>query len=119
MAAGLLVLGVAHNQAHKLAPAEHAAMVWNVTGHALALYLLALVLLAWRSSRAVLLVGALIAGYLLQVLGCSLWWLLDPWPLVEGGEICSDRLHFPLGTLGLAAALLVAAELAKLLKGKP
>ena len=115
-ASALLLAGAVHNQAHKLAPPELAAMVWNLTGALLIALLLALVAWHCRGSSAVLLVCALLGGYVLQVAGCSAAWLIEPWELVEGGEICSDRLRWPLGTLGCMAALLVAAHLYRLRK---
>lgn len=65
---------------------------------------------AWRSDPAVLLVCALLAGWAAQTAGCSVAWLIEPWELQPGGEICSDRLGIPLGTMGCVAALLVAAH---------
>jgi hypothetical protein len=111
--AGLLLAGAIHNQAHKWADPVDSAMVWNATGAGLALFLLCCVAWAHRDSAAVLLVCALLAGWAAQTASCSVAWLIEPWELVEGGEICSDRLGVPLGTLGCMAALLVAAHLYK------
>jgi hypothetical protein len=111
--AGLLLAGAIHNQAHKWADPADSAMVWNATGAGLALFLLCCVAWAHRDSAAVLLVCALLAGWAAQTAGCSVAWLIEPWELVEGGEICSDRLGVPLGALGCMAALLVAAHLYK------
>lgn len=110
MPAVLLLLGAAHNNAHKLVPAALAGRVYLITGAVLiTVLLLALGLLV----RHVLLwpVVALLVGYQLQAIGCNLWWLARPWRIVPGRELCSDRLEAPLGTLGLWAAAMLAQHL--------
>lgn len=115
LSAFLLVLIVLHNNAHKLGEWKSRGQVFNVTGH-----LLIACLLGWlaytHKSAGLVLVCALGIGYALQVAGCSAAWLWQPWQVTPGGDLCSDGLKFPLGLLGLTAALLVAAHLAK---GKP
>jgi len=71
--------------------------------------LLVLVLLAavWRlSSRSGWLMAAI--GYgawsALQTLLCSAWYMVEPWTVPPGVGICSARVGFDLGALGLLAA---------------
>jgi len=111
--AGLLLAGAIHNQAHKWADPADSAMVWNATGAGLALVLLCCVAWAHRDSTSALLVCALLAGWAAQTAGCSVAWLIEPWHIEPGGELCSDRLGAPLGTLGCMATLLVAAAIYK------
>lgn len=54
--------------------------------------------------------AAWIVGEELLVAGCSAWWLVDPW-IVTGGEQCSSRIGFKLGSIGLVALALVVWRL--------
>jgi len=111
----LLLAGLLHNNLYKHASAPLAGRVFVVTGHLLIALLVAV--LCWvahkQKARSVVLVCLLIAGYTLQVAGCNLWWMIEPWPVVPGGELCSDRLGLPLGLVGLAAACMVAAHIGR------
>lgn len=103
----LLLGGLLHNNAWKWAPPEHAAMVWNATGALLPAALLAVIALVW-AHWAVTLVCLLLIGFSLQVVGCSVAFIVSPWPVRPEDELCSSRLHAPLGLVGLWAASLVA-----------
>lgn len=52
---------------------------------------------------------AAIATMSVTTAACSLWWLLDPWPTVPGGEQCSTKWG-PLSLLlsGLVACVVIA-----------
>lgn len=113
IAALLLLIGAIHNHTHKIVPPEHAAMVWNLTGAALHTVLIAIVAWAYRTSPAVLLACSLLGGWSLQVAGCSAAWIVQPWALVEGGELCSDRLGLPFGLFALVATCLVASYIGR------
>lgn len=109
-ALALLTLGAVRQYGYKLADPELAARVWNVTGAAV---VLALVLwLAWRlRSRLVLLVVAWWACEELLTIGCNTAWMIAPWPVQAGQDICRGLLDFDLGKLG---ALMIAVALARI-----
>lgn len=44
----------------------------------------------------------------LQVIICSAWYLVDPWPVPEGGAICSAKAGIDLGAFGILAVALLA-----------
>ena len=64
------------------------------------LALLPLIYAAYRS-RAVLVVLALIAFENLQVALCSFWYIASPWYVAPGDSICSAKLGFDLGAVGI------------------
>lgn len=105
-ALALLLLGLAWNNAWKWAPVEMQGNVYTAgTGGFVALLLACI---AWRSSLPVRAVCVLLAGFALQVFGCNVAFLVAPWPVQPGDELCSSRLHFPLGLTGLWLASLLA-----------
>lgn len=106
----LLLAGVVHNNAHKWVPAALSGRVYLITGAALIVLLLLTVGLLARQPL-LWPVIALLAGYALQAIGCNVWYVLAPWPVQPGGELCSDRMQVPIGTLGLWAAAMLAQNL--------
>lgn len=116
----MLVLGAIHNNAYKSAAWDLRGHVFTTTGHIFLGLAIGWLAYVYRRSAAVLLSAALVGAWVLQVAGCNLAWLLwGPWPVTPDGELCSDGLRFPLGTLGLTAAVLVAIRLRAIAKGKP
>ena len=91
--------------------------VSKALGAAAALFLLALVLYAYRS-RWVLLVGLWWAWEEAQTLICSVAYALEPWPVPLGQGICSARLDFDLGALGLVCMAVMAYRLSTLTVSK-
>lgn len=103
----LLLAGLGWNNAHKWVPQEHAGNVWSASG---GLFIAGLLVWVGAAARmaSVQVVCALLAGYALQVFGCNLWFIFEPWEVRPGDELCSSRLGFPLGLAGLWMATLVA-----------
>lgn len=116
LSAALLLAGSVHWLAYRNVDPELRGQVWNLTGHALSTLAIGWLAYVYRASPAVVIVAALVAAWTAQVAFCSGWWLVERWPRVAGESLCSERLGFPLGTLGCVAALLVAAHLSK---GRP
>lgn len=110
LAAFVMLVAVAHNDAWKLVPAASGPVVWNITG-ALSCVAYAVVIGLLARNRWVWGAVALQAGFSLQVAGCSAWWLYAPWPRVPGESMCSDGLGGPLGLLGLWVSLMLANAL--------
>lgn len=102
----LLLAGLVHNNAHKWVSPDLKPWVWNITG---ALYpIVLLVFIAMIVAHpAVWLVVTLLCGFSLQVAGCSVAYLIAPWPLNPNDELCSSGLHAPIGLLGLWATTMV------------
>ena len=108
-AVALLCAGIVHNVAHRYVPEDARGYVWNVTGALLTMGLLLTVAVLSRH-WAVWLVVALLAGHALQVAGCSVAYLWQPWPLLDDGDLCSDSMALPLAALGIVAVALFQAS---------
>jgi hypothetical protein len=106
----LVLIGVGKNNAWKLAPPAMQGYAWSISESSLIAALLVLIALR-RRSWSIWLAVALLAGFELQVLACSIAFLISPWSVIPGDELCSSGLHFPVGSLGLWAALFVAWRL--------
>lgn len=108
----LLIVGCAAAYGWQLASPEQIALVWNASGALYRVVLLAVIaLLAWR--RAVTLVSLLLAVFDLMVAGCSVLYLIEPWPILPTDERCSARLNFPLGLLCAVVALVLTVHIAR------
>ena len=47
----------------------------------------------------------------LQVILCSAWFIFDPWPIDPGQAMCSAKLGFDLGALGVLIVAVLALRL--------
>lgn len=106
----LLVFGVLHNNAFKWFGPELRPWVWNITGAVYPIALLVLLAVLARS-RYVWLSCMVLIGFSLQVAGCTIWYLIDPWTIDPKQELCSQRLQAPLSMVGLWLASLVAQHI--------
>lgn len=116
-AAALLLAGGLAQFAWKHAPPDAQADVWNVSQALLVLVLLAGWAVRYRA-RLLLAVVGLLAVWQLLTAGCSLAWLVQPWPVRPGQEACSAALDLPLGAVGLWLLLLLAAALVQQLRAQ-
>ena len=103
LAAELLLIVAAREHLWALAPAEHQGSLSKLLGACLALVLLSVVHRLCWPSRLLLAVLALGAWTQLQTVLCVSAYILDPWPLASGQGMCSARINFDLGALGLMA----------------
>lgn len=83
------------------APIQHQGAAFNIARSAASLVLVGMVALA-IPSRLVLVPAAGIAAEEAQVIGCGTWWLIDPWVIKPGDELCSSGFGIPLGAIGLS-----------------
>ena len=102
LALGLLAIGTSRHYAWLAFPDDLRGMASKGLGSLAALILLALVLHA-RPSKAVFLVVVWYAFMELQTIVCSVWYLFAPWVVQVGQPICSARLGFDLGAIGILA----------------
>jgi hypothetical protein len=103
-ALALLVIGCAAAYGWQFVPAQYVGAAWYISQSLWQVVLLALLACVYRS-RAVVLVCALLAVFSLMVAGCEAAFLVKPWPMNPGDELCSARLNYPLGLLGAVIAL--------------
>lgn len=111
LAAGLLAAGLAHQTAHSWLwrmgwlPEALRGHVWNITGALFSVLLLATIGKLARSV-AVWCACAILIGHATQVGGCSVAYMVKPWPIADGDSLCSDGLAGPLAALGVAVTVL-------------
>ena len=87
-------------------PPDQRAWVWNICGALVTLALLVSVL--WHRRGAVLLIGAWWAAEEAMVAGCGTWYLLHPWPIAPGSDICSSLIGTDLGKVSALALAILA-----------
>lgn len=81
-----------------------AGLASKALGAAAILYLLAVV---WEHTRAGAAIFLWWAWEELQVLTCTAWFMVDPWPVAQGQAICSAKAGFDLGAAGVLILSLV------------
>lgn len=112
VALALLVAGMFLSYAWYLVPEAVAAQAWNVSQSALVIFCLGIIGLVFATPE-VWAVAALLAIFKAAVIGCTVWYLVDPWPVLPGQATCSARLNMPLGFVGLALGVLLVARIAR------
>ena len=103
-ALALLLAGCAASYGWQFVPAQYVGAAWYISQSLWQVALLALLAVVYRS-LSVVLVCALLAVFSLMVAGCEAAFLVKPWPMNPGDELCSARLNYPLGLLGAVIAL--------------
>ena len=98
----LLAVGTTRQYAWLAFPDDLRGMASKGLGSLAALFLLALVLHA-RPSKAIFCVVTWYAFMELQTVLCSAWYLFAPWVAPVGQPICSARIGFDLGSIGILA----------------
>lgn len=118
VAAALLFAWWCGHHAYKLAPVELEGHAWNIGGAAARLVLLALVVRLVRSPL-IDIPAAWMAAEEVQAIGCTVAYVIKPWPMAPGQEKCSEALGLPLQMACLVALLWVGAWLIDKSKGRP
>lgn len=96
----LLILGVLKHFGYKVALDEDQSLLWNALGSLTTMGLLAIV---WAKNRSPV-VGLVMLWWLYEetlVCGCSLWRLVDWWPLAEGDDQCIAKFGPKLSAISL------------------
>lgn len=100
----MLLIGCAAAYGWQFVPTQYVGAAWYISQSLWQVVLLALLAAVYRS-LAVVLVCALLAVFSLMVAGCEAAYLVKPWAMNPGDELCSARLNYPLGLLGAVIAL--------------
>lgn len=109
-ALALLLPGMGLTYAWHWVPDELAGYAWNISASLLVVFLLAVIGIVFASVE-VWAVCALLAMLKLMVVGCDVWYMVDPWPAKLGDDLCSARLNMPLGVVGLSLATLIGVTI--------
>ena len=99
-----LVLAVRH-YGWVLAPAEWHADVWNILGAAVVV-VLAFGWALWARSSVVWGLWGILAWHELSVAGCSLAYIVRPWPVLPGQDQCAAMVDWDVQKLGALVVLL-------------
>lgn len=108
-AIALLLVGGAAGLGYHHADPEIAADVWNASQAIFGLLLLVMVAVAYRG--ATLAPCALLACWKLLTAGCSIAWILKPWPVQPGQSQCSAALDLPITVVGAWLLTVLALRL--------
>lgn len=111
LAVELLLIVAAREHLWPWLPAEMQGVASKGLGAALVLVLLSMLYRLAPASRALYAVLCLAAWYSLQTLICSAAYLVEPWPIEPGVGMCSARIDFDLGALGLVAIVAIIIRL--------
>lgn len=111
LAVELLLIVAARHHLWPLLPEEMRGVASKGLGAALVLVLLSMIYRLAPPSRLLSAVLCLAAFYSLQTFICTAWWLVDPWQIAEGVGMCSDRLGFDLGALGIIAVIAILSRM--------
>lgn len=79
--------------------------VWNLSGSIYRLFLLSLILVAYRST-AMRFATLLMILFDLVIAGCTTGWLIYRWEIIPG-QSCTERLSLPLGVLAVVLGLVL------------
>lgn len=99
-ALAVLLVGMVLSYAWHWAPEDMQGLAHNIASALLAVALLVVIALTYQSPE-VLAAAGLICLFKAMVIGCSVWYWLDPWEIRPGQAMCSARLDAPLGAIGL------------------
>ena len=118
VACELLLIVAAREHLWPRLPAELQGMASKGLGAALVLVLLSVVYRHAPRSRPLVVVLCVAAWYSLQTLICSAAYMVEPWEVLPGQGICSARIGFDLGAVGLVLLAVAASYLSRRTGGK-
>ena len=111
LAVELLLIVAAREHLWIFLPPNLQGMASKGLGAALVLVLLSMVYRLAPPSRILTAVILLAAWYSLQTMICSAAYLVEPWAVGPGQGICSARVDFDLGAIGLVLIALLAHKI--------
>ena len=107
----LLVIMALRHYGWRWVPVEHAGLASKALGSVAALVLLWL-LSGYRRPGDEIARWALIlyASHEASAVLCATWFIFSPWPILQGQAMCSARIGFDLGALGLLLVAVLASR---------
>ena len=115
LALTLILVGAYRHYAWAFVPPEMRGLASKALGAAAALVLL-WIIAGLVKHAAVSLAAALWAFHETQVVVCTAWFAVEPWPVRVGEAMCSAKAGIDLGALGV---MFVAFALRKVARYKP
>lgn len=116
IAAAVFLIAAFRNYAWGVFPPEMRGSASKALG---ALALLGMMLITYQLKPSKLLAVVMIwwAWEETQTVVCSVAYMIDPWAVPVGQSICSARIGFDLGAIGLVVIALLAREFLKPVRG--
>lgn len=111
LAIALLLMGAARNYGWLLADPQVMGVASKAIG---AIAAICFLLIIWMNFPRNLLLTLVIAWYAfeeLQTAMCSVMYLIKPWPVEVGQSMCSARIGFDIGAVGVFVVGLLAFKL--------
>lgn len=111
LAIALLLMGAARNYGWLLADPQVMGVASKAIG---AIAAICFLLIIWMNFPRNLLLTLVIAWYAfeeLQTAMCSVMYLIKPWPVEAGQSMCSARIGFDVGAVGVFVVGLLAFKL--------
>ena len=113
LAAALLLIGVARNYGWIFTEPQFHGVASKALGAIAALFLL---LIIWNlvSSKLLSIFSVVVGWYVIEELQtalCSVMYLIEPWPVGVGQSMCSARIGFDLGAVGIFIVGLIAYKM--------
>ena len=107
----LLVIMALRHYGWRWVPVEHAGLASKALGSVAALVLLWL-LSGYRRPGDEIARWALIlyAVHEASAVLCATWFIFSPWPILQGQAMCSAKIGFDLGALGLLVVAVLASR---------
>jgi hypothetical protein len=102
LACGVLALYVGRHYGYYLATGANRAHVWNISGAVISMLFAVTLFILWPS-RLLAIILAWIAMEEISVIACAVAYILRPWYIPEGGDVCSSALGLNLSAVGTAA----------------
>lgn len=112
IAAALLLIGASRNYGWLLVDPSMRGVASKALGAIAALCLLAIIVYYFKS-KIVLLVAGFYGFEELQTATCSVMYLIEPWHVEAGQSMCSARINFDLGAVGIFIVGLLAYKLVR------
>lgn len=106
----LLFIGFFRNYGWVIADPSSAGVASKALGAVAAICMISIIAYNF-ASKMVLLVAAFYIFEELQTAACSIMYLVEPWHVEAGQSMCSSRLGFDLGAVGLFVVGLIAYKL--------
>ena len=107
----LLAIMALRHYAWRWAPAEHAGLASKALGSVAALVLLWLLACQLRpADKLAAWALVLYAAHEASAVLCSTWFIFSPWPILQGQAMCSAKIGFDLGALGLLLVAVLASR---------
>ena len=100
----LVLTGFARHYGTDFFLPEMRGMISKALGGAESIAHLAILCVLLRGAWPIMLAGAWYAWENAQVVACSVWYIVDPWPVPVGAAMCSARAGYDFGLLGAAVA---------------